>query len=254
MAESYGQFCPVAQAAEVLTERWTLLVAARAADGQHPLQRAAARRAADVLLAAQQTAAGDGALGADHAGAAAGGARPRLPADAGRGGARAAGRPARQLEPGVAEAGDQRRRGRPGAADVGHAAQRQARPPARRPGRRLLPLPRRRRGQTRLVAGRREGERRPLLHRPRLRDRPPGRRRGAGDGRSLAGPARAGRGDALEAGPRSAAPSTWSAASPTGSGTAPSPTRTRRRSWRRGSRRKPGCGRAGSRRRGSGYW
>jgi DNA-binding HxlR family transcriptional regulator len=26
MAESYGQFCPVAQAAEVLTERWTLLV------------------------------------------------------------------------------------------------------------------------------------------------------------------------------------------------------------------------------------
>ena len=26
MPESYGQFCPVAQAAEVLTERWTLLV------------------------------------------------------------------------------------------------------------------------------------------------------------------------------------------------------------------------------------
>ena len=26
MPESYGQFCPVAQGAEVLTERWTLLV------------------------------------------------------------------------------------------------------------------------------------------------------------------------------------------------------------------------------------
>src|SRR5215203_5046031 len=60
---------------------------ARAADGQHPLQRIAAQRAADVLVPAQQAPAGDGALRPDHAGAAPRRARPRLPADAGGGGA-----------------------------------------------------------------------------------------------------------------------------------------------------------------------
>ena len=61
MADSYGQFCPIAQAVEVLTERWTLLVVRELLDGKHPVQRAPARCAAHVLVAAQQTPARAGA-------------------------------------------------------------------------------------------------------------------------------------------------------------------------------------------------
>src|SRR5215218_89932 len=104
--------------------------AARAADGEHALQRAAARGAADVLVTAQQTAEGAGALEPDHPRAVAGRARQLLRADSGRRSAGAPRRRPRNLEPGMAEAGSQRRGGRPGTADVGHAAQPPPRPPA----------------------------------------------------------------------------------------------------------------------------
>src|SRR5829696_426748 len=81
----------------------------RAADGQQPLQRPATRRAAHVVVAAQQTPAGARA-GRDHrAPAARGRARACLRADAGRRGPRPAGRLARHLEPRTPEARDHRR-------------------------------------------------------------------------------------------------------------------------------------------------
>jgi DNA-binding HxlR family transcriptional regulator len=52
MAESYGQFCPVAQAAEVLTERWTLLVLRELLMGStrfNELQRGVPRMSSSLL-------------------------------------------------------------------------------------------------------------------------------------------------------------------------------------------------------------
>ena len=52
MAESYGQFCPVAQAAEVLTERWTLLVLRGDAQGStrfNEIQRGVPRMSSSLL-------------------------------------------------------------------------------------------------------------------------------------------------------------------------------------------------------------
>lgn len=52
MAESYGQFCPVAQAAEVLTERWTLLVVRELLMGStrfNDLQRGVPRMSSSLL-------------------------------------------------------------------------------------------------------------------------------------------------------------------------------------------------------------
>ncbi|HEX9967614.1 MAG TPA: helix-turn-helix domain-containing protein [Solirubrobacterales bacterium] len=52
MAESYGQFCPVAQAAEVLTERWTLLVVRELLMGStrfNELQRGVPRMSSSLL-------------------------------------------------------------------------------------------------------------------------------------------------------------------------------------------------------------
>jgi DNA-binding HxlR family transcriptional regulator len=52
MPESYGQFCPVAQAAEVLTERWTLLVIRELLMGStrfNELQRGVPRMSSSLL-------------------------------------------------------------------------------------------------------------------------------------------------------------------------------------------------------------
>jgi len=52
MADSYGQFCPVAQAAEVLTERWTLLVLRELLMGStrfNELQRGVPRMSSSLL-------------------------------------------------------------------------------------------------------------------------------------------------------------------------------------------------------------
>jgi DNA-binding HxlR family transcriptional regulator len=52
MAESYGQFCPIAQAAEVLTERWTLLVLRELLMGStrfNELQRGVPRMSSSLL-------------------------------------------------------------------------------------------------------------------------------------------------------------------------------------------------------------
>ncbi len=52
MPESYGQFCPVAQAAEVLTERWTLLVVRELLMGStrfNDLQRGVPRMSSSLL-------------------------------------------------------------------------------------------------------------------------------------------------------------------------------------------------------------
>jgi DNA-binding HxlR family transcriptional regulator len=52
MPESYGQFCPVAQAAEVLTERWTLLVLRELLMGStrfNELQRGVPRMSSSLL-------------------------------------------------------------------------------------------------------------------------------------------------------------------------------------------------------------
>ncbi len=52
MPESYGQFCPVAQAAEVLTERWTLLVVRELLMGStrfNELQRGVPRMSSSLL-------------------------------------------------------------------------------------------------------------------------------------------------------------------------------------------------------------
>ena len=52
MPESYGQFCPVAQAAEVLTERWTLLVLRELLMGStrfNELQRSVPRMSSSLL-------------------------------------------------------------------------------------------------------------------------------------------------------------------------------------------------------------
>jgi len=52
MPESYGQFCPVAQAAEVLTERWTLLVLRELLVGStrfNDLQRGVPRMSSSLL-------------------------------------------------------------------------------------------------------------------------------------------------------------------------------------------------------------
>jgi len=52
MAESYGQFCPIAQAAEVLTERWTLLVVRELLMGStrfNELQRGVPRMSSSLL-------------------------------------------------------------------------------------------------------------------------------------------------------------------------------------------------------------
>jgi DNA-binding HxlR family transcriptional regulator len=52
MPESYGQFCPVAQAAEVLTERWTLLVLRQLLMGStrfNELQRGVPRMSSSLL-------------------------------------------------------------------------------------------------------------------------------------------------------------------------------------------------------------
>ena len=54
---TYGQFCPVAKAMEVLDERWTLLVVRELLLGSTPLQRAAPRQPEDVAGAAVQAAA-----------------------------------------------------------------------------------------------------------------------------------------------------------------------------------------------------
>ena len=59
----YGQFCPVAKAAEILTERWTPLCSPRAARGKPSVQRAAARGTAHVGHPALRTPAAAGALG-----------------------------------------------------------------------------------------------------------------------------------------------------------------------------------------------
>src|SRR3954447_26588628 len=52
MPESYGQFCPVAQAAEVLAERWTLLVLRELLMGStrfNELQRGVPRMSSSLL-------------------------------------------------------------------------------------------------------------------------------------------------------------------------------------------------------------
>jgi DNA-binding HxlR family transcriptional regulator len=52
MPESYGQFCPIAQAAEVLTERWTLLVLREMLMGStrfNELQRGVPRMSSSLL-------------------------------------------------------------------------------------------------------------------------------------------------------------------------------------------------------------
>jgi DNA-binding HxlR family transcriptional regulator len=52
MPESYGQFCPIAQAAEVLTERWTLLVLRELLMGStrfNELQRGVPRMSSSLL-------------------------------------------------------------------------------------------------------------------------------------------------------------------------------------------------------------
>jgi DNA-binding HxlR family transcriptional regulator len=52
MADSYGQFCPIAQAAEVLTERWTLLVVRELLMGStrfNELQRGVPRMSSSLL-------------------------------------------------------------------------------------------------------------------------------------------------------------------------------------------------------------
>jgi DNA-binding HxlR family transcriptional regulator len=52
MPESYGQFCPVAQAAEVLTERWTLLVVRELLAGStrfNEIQRGVPRMSSSLL-------------------------------------------------------------------------------------------------------------------------------------------------------------------------------------------------------------
>jgi DNA-binding HxlR family transcriptional regulator len=52
MSESYGQFCPVAQGAEVLTERWTLLVVRELLMGStrfNELQRGVPRMSSSLL-------------------------------------------------------------------------------------------------------------------------------------------------------------------------------------------------------------
>jgi DNA-binding HxlR family transcriptional regulator len=52
MADSYGQFCPIAQAAEVLTERWTLLVVRELLMGSarfNDLQRGLPRMSSSLL-------------------------------------------------------------------------------------------------------------------------------------------------------------------------------------------------------------
>ncbi len=52
MPESYGQFCPIAQAAEVLTERWTLLVVRELLMGStrfNELQRGVPRMSSSLL-------------------------------------------------------------------------------------------------------------------------------------------------------------------------------------------------------------
>ena len=52
MADSYGQFCPIAQAAEVLTERWTLLVVRELLMGStrfNDLQRGVPRMSSSLL-------------------------------------------------------------------------------------------------------------------------------------------------------------------------------------------------------------
>lgn len=52
MADTYGQFCPVAQAAEVLTERWTLLVLRELLMGStrfNELQRGVPRMSSSLL-------------------------------------------------------------------------------------------------------------------------------------------------------------------------------------------------------------
>ena len=54
---TYGQFCPIAKAMEVLDERWTLLVVRELLLGSTPVQRAAPRGAEDVAGAAVQAAA-----------------------------------------------------------------------------------------------------------------------------------------------------------------------------------------------------
>ena len=54
---SYGQFCPVAKAMEVLDERWTMLVVRELLLGSPRLQRAAPRGPEDVAGAAVQAAA-----------------------------------------------------------------------------------------------------------------------------------------------------------------------------------------------------
>ena len=73
---SYGQFCPVAKAMELLDERWTLLVVRELLPGSTPLQRPAARRAEDVAGAAVQAAAAARAGRPGRAGRRAGGYQP----------------------------------------------------------------------------------------------------------------------------------------------------------------------------------
>ena len=54
----YGQFCAIAQAAEVLTERWTpLVIRELGAHGQPTVQRHPAWSPTDVLVPAQQAPA-----------------------------------------------------------------------------------------------------------------------------------------------------------------------------------------------------
>ena len=54
---SYGQYCPVAKAMELLDERWTLLVVRELLVGSSALQRSSPRRTQDVARLAFQTAA-----------------------------------------------------------------------------------------------------------------------------------------------------------------------------------------------------
>ena len=54
--KKYGSFCPIAKAAEILTERWTLLVLRDMLQGSHTVHGSAARHPTDVTDAVVQAA------------------------------------------------------------------------------------------------------------------------------------------------------------------------------------------------------
>ena len=81
---SYGQFCPVAMAAEIVCSRWTALVLRELLCGTTTLQRSAPRRAAHVADTAVQASEGIGGDRRHRRGADAPARRRRIPADARR--------------------------------------------------------------------------------------------------------------------------------------------------------------------------